>query len=180
MSVSWTQSGSWFHSRAFSLVWALYQIPCCLSAWSLLCYLQQGYQWLKDKILSEEGHRQQVKLKELRAVAERLGCTLPQLAIGKTTVTCWSCFAFIIPYCTVGIVLALLKLFVTAKFDPFSRTPSFTCSVMELLSPVLPVLKLPTAWCLRNEGVNSVLLGASTTDQLMENIRAIQVRKYTG
>ncbi|KAA8590743.1 hypothetical protein FQN60_001686 [Etheostoma spectabile] len=30
-------------------------------------------------------------------------------------------------------------------------------------------------WCLRNEGVNSVLLGASTTDQLMENIRAIQV-----
>ncbi|XP_036960925.1 voltage-gated potassium channel subunit beta-2-like isoform X2 [Acanthopagrus latus] len=72
----------------------------------------KGYQWMKDKILSEEGHRQQVKLKELQAVAERLGCTLPQLAI---------------------------------------------------------------AWCLRNEGVNSVLLGASTTDQLMENIRAIQV-----
>ncbi|XP_068194380.1 voltage-gated potassium channel subunit beta-2-like [Antennarius striatus] len=72
----------------------------------------KGYQWMKDKILSEEGHRQQMKLKELQAVAERLGCTLPQLAI---------------------------------------------------------------AWCLRNEGVNSVLLGASSTDQLMENIRAIQV-----
>uniref|UniRef100_A0A671XX25 Voltage-gated potassium channel subunit beta-1 n=1 Tax=Sparus aurata TaxID=8175 RepID=A0A671XX25_SPAAU len=72
----------------------------------------KGYQWMKDKILSEEGHRQQVKLKELQAVAERLGCTLPQLAI---------------------------------------------------------------AWCLKNEGVNSVLLGASTTDQLMENIRAIQI-----
>ncbi|XP_059190111.1 voltage-gated potassium channel subunit beta-2-like [Centropristis striata] len=72
----------------------------------------KGYQWLKDKILSEEGHRQQVKLKELQAVAERLGCTLPQLAI---------------------------------------------------------------AWCLRNEGVNSVLLGASRTEQLMDNIRAIQV-----
>ncbi|TKS76911.1 Voltage-gated potassium channel subunit beta-2 [Collichthys lucidus] len=72
----------------------------------------KGYQWMKDNILSEEGHRQQVKLKELQAVAERLGCTLPQLAI---------------------------------------------------------------AWCLRNEGVNSVLLGASRTDQLMENIRAIQV-----
>uniref|UniRef100_A0A8C4EU34 Voltage-gated potassium channel subunit beta-1 n=1 Tax=Dicentrarchus labrax TaxID=13489 RepID=A0A8C4EU34_DICLA len=72
----------------------------------------KGYQWMKDKILSEEGHRQQVKLKELQAVAERLGCTLPQLAI---------------------------------------------------------------AWCLRNEGVNSVLLGASRTEQLMENIRAIQV-----
>lgn len=42
----------------------------------------QGYQWLKDKILSEEGRRQQAKLKELQAIAERLGCTLPQLAIG--------------------------------------------------------------------------------------------------
>ncbi|XP_069581714.1 voltage-gated potassium channel subunit beta-2-like [Brachyistius frenatus] len=72
----------------------------------------QGYRWMKDKILSEEGHRQQVKLKELQAVAERLSCTLPQLAI---------------------------------------------------------------AWCLRNEGVNSVLLGASRTEQLLENIRAIQV-----
>ncbi|KAB0394674.1 hypothetical protein E2I00_008467 [Balaenoptera physalus] len=72
----------------------------------------QGYQWLKDKILSEEGRRQQAKLKELQAIAERLGCTLPQLAI---------------------------------------------------------------AWCLRNEGVSSVLLGASSADQLMENIGAIQV-----
>uniref|UniRef100_A0A8C0IZV7 Voltage-gated potassium channel subunit beta-2 n=1 Tax=Chelonoidis abingdonii TaxID=106734 RepID=A0A8C0IZV7_CHEAB len=72
----------------------------------------KGYQWLKDKILSEEGRRQQVKLKELQAIAERLGCTLPQLAI---------------------------------------------------------------AWCLRNEGVSSVLLGASNADQLMENIGAIQV-----
>ncbi|KAG2459090.1 KCAB2 protein, partial [Polypterus senegalus] len=74
--------------------------------------LTMGYQWLKDKILSEEGRRQQAKLKELQAIAERLGCTLPQLAI---------------------------------------------------------------AWCLRNEGVSSVLLGASNTDQLMENIGAIQV-----
>ncbi|XP_029434869.1 voltage-gated potassium channel subunit beta-2 isoform X3 [Rhinatrema bivittatum] len=72
----------------------------------------KGYQWLKDKILSEEGRRQQVKLKELQAIAERLGCTLPQLAI---------------------------------------------------------------AWCLRNEGVSSVLLGASNADQLLENIGAIQV-----
>uniref|UniRef100_A0AAQ4QJ55 Voltage-gated potassium channel subunit beta-1 n=1 Tax=Gasterosteus aculeatus aculeatus TaxID=481459 RepID=A0AAQ4QJ55_GASAC len=72
----------------------------------------KGYQWMKDKVTSEEGHRQQVKLKELQIVAQRLGCTLPQLAI---------------------------------------------------------------AWCLRNEGVNSVLLGATRTDQLMENIRAIKV-----
>uniref|UniRef100_A0A673LGF3 Voltage-gated potassium channel subunit beta-1 n=1 Tax=Sinocyclocheilus rhinocerous TaxID=307959 RepID=A0A673LGF3_9TELE len=72
----------------------------------------KGYQWLKDKILREEGRRQQAKLKELQAIAERLGCTLPQLAI---------------------------------------------------------------AWCLRNEGVSCVLLGASSTEQLMENIGAIQV-----
>ncbi|CAL8368552.1 unnamed protein product [Lota lota] len=72
----------------------------------------KGYQWMKDKILSEEGRRQQVKLKELLAIAERLGCTLPQLAI---------------------------------------------------------------AWCLRNDGVSSVLLGASSADQLMENIGAIQI-----
>lgn len=45
--------------------------------------LHQGYQWMKDKILSEEGHRQQVKLKELQVLAERLGCTLSQLAIGN-------------------------------------------------------------------------------------------------
>uniref|UniRef100_A0A8C5HC12 Voltage-gated potassium channel subunit beta-1 n=1 Tax=Gouania willdenowi TaxID=441366 RepID=A0A8C5HC12_GOUWI len=72
----------------------------------------KGYQWMKEKILSEEGNRQQGKLKELQAITERLGCTLPQLAI---------------------------------------------------------------AWCLRNEGVNSVLLGASTTDQLIENLKAVQV-----
>ncbi len=41
-------------------------------------------------------------------------------------------------------------------------------------------LQIPTAWCLRNEGVNSVLLGASRTEQLMENIKAIQVRNHTG
>lgn len=36
----------------------------------------------------------------------------------------------------------------------------------------------PAAWCLRNEGVSSVLLGASNTDQLMENIGAIQVSVF--
>lgn len=53
-------------------------------------YLEQGYQWLKDKILSEEGRRQQAKLKELQALAERLGCTLPQLAIGNPALVCCS------------------------------------------------------------------------------------------
>ncbi|XP_028926666.1 voltage-gated potassium channel subunit beta-1 isoform X1 [Ornithorhynchus anatinus] len=70
------------------------------------------YQWLKEKIVSEEGRRQQSKLKDLNPIAERLGCTLPQLAV---------------------------------------------------------------AWCLRNEGVSSVLLGASNPQQLVENLGAIQV-----
>lgn len=38
-------------------------------------------------------------------------------------------------------------------------------------------LAVPPAWCLRNEGVSSVLLGASSADQLMENIGAIQVSR---
>ncbi|XP_025768666.1 voltage-gated potassium channel subunit beta-1 isoform X1 [Puma concolor] len=70
------------------------------------------YQWLKERIVSEEGRKQQNKLKDLSPIAERLGCTLPQLAV---------------------------------------------------------------AWCLRNEGVSSVLLGSSTPEQLIENLGAIQV-----
>ena len=31
------------------------------------------------------------------------------------------------------------------------------------------------AWCLKNENVHCVLLGASTVDQLYENIQALQV-----
>ncbi|XP_048100496.1 voltage-gated potassium channel subunit beta-1 isoform X2 [Alosa alosa] len=72
----------------------------------------KSYQWLKEKILSEDGRKQQAKLKELGHIAEKLSCTLPQLAI---------------------------------------------------------------AWCLRNEGVSSVLLGTSNPAQLTENLGAIQV-----
>ncbi|ROL52075.1 Voltage-gated potassium channel subunit beta-1 [Anabarilius grahami] len=84
--------------------------------------VNSSYQWLKEKILSEDGRKQQAKLKELTHIAERLSCTLPQLAI---------------------------------------------------------------AWCLRNEGVSSVLLGTSNPAQLTENLGAIQARdlskhlKYT-
>ncbi|CAL8281691.1 unnamed protein product [Lota lota] len=70
------------------------------------------YQWLREKITSEDGRKQQAKLKELTHIAEKLDCTLPQLAI---------------------------------------------------------------AWCLRNEGVSSVLLGSSNAVQLTENLGAIQV-----
>uniref|UniRef100_A0A671YV52 Voltage-gated potassium channel subunit beta-1 n=1 Tax=Sparus aurata TaxID=8175 RepID=A0A671YV52_SPAAU len=67
----------------------------------------KGYQWLKERVNSEEGRRQLAKIKELHLLADRLGCTAAQLAI---------------------------------------------------------------AWCLRSEGVSSVLLGVSTSDQLLENL----------
>uniref|UniRef100_A0A3B4GBZ3 Voltage-gated potassium channel subunit beta-3-like n=1 Tax=Pundamilia nyererei TaxID=303518 RepID=A0A3B4GBZ3_9CICH len=69
--------------------------------------LMKGYQWLKERVNSEEGRRQLAKIKELHLLADRLGCTAAQLAI---------------------------------------------------------------AWCLRSEGVSSVLLGVSNTDQLLENL----------
>ncbi|XP_039356014.1 voltage-gated potassium channel subunit beta-3 [Mauremys reevesii] len=72
----------------------------------------KGYPWRKEKLQSEDGRKQQAKIKELQPIAERLGCTVAQLAI---------------------------------------------------------------AWCLRSEGVSSVLLGVSSTDQLIENLGAIQV-----
>ncbi|XP_057183021.1 voltage-gated potassium channel subunit beta-3-like [Triplophysa rosa] len=72
----------------------------------------KGYQWLKERVHSEEGRRQLAKIKELHLVADRLGCTAAQLAI---------------------------------------------------------------AWCLRSEGVSSVLLGVSNTDQLLENLGALRI-----
>ncbi|CAH1773753.1 unnamed protein product [Owenia fusiformis] len=77
----------------------------------------QGYNWLKDKILSEEGRRQQAQLREVAVIADKIGCSLSQLAI---------------------------------------------------------------AWCLRNDNVHCVLLGASNVDQLYENMQSIQyVSKLT-
>lgn len=44
----------------------------------------QGYQWLKDKVQSEEGKKQQAKVMDLLPIAHQLGCTVAQLAIGET------------------------------------------------------------------------------------------------
>ncbi|XP_069771762.1 voltage-gated potassium channel subunit beta-2-like [Narcine bancroftii] len=41
----------------------------------------QGFEWLRDKLSSEEGQSQQARLRELQPVAEQMSCTLPQLAI---------------------------------------------------------------------------------------------------
>ncbi len=72
------------HNEYPAAIPVAHQPVACGSLSRCAVCLKQGYQWLKDKILSEEGRRQQAKLKELQAIAERLGCTLPQLAIGNT------------------------------------------------------------------------------------------------
>ncbi|KAK8752287.1 hypothetical protein OTU49_004735, partial [Cherax quadricarinatus] len=41
----------------------------------------QGYTWLKDKAGSEDGRKQQARLRELGQLAERLGCSLTQLSV---------------------------------------------------------------------------------------------------
>ncbi|CAF0849610.1 unnamed protein product [Adineta steineri] len=72
----------------------------------------KGYGWLKDKILNEEGRKQQSKLRELAVLASKFDCTLAQLAI---------------------------------------------------------------AWCLKNDNVHCVLLGASSVEQLYENLNSLQI-----
>ncbi|XP_036884128.1 voltage-gated potassium channel subunit beta-3 isoform X3 [Sturnira hondurensis] len=42
----------------------------------------KGYQWLKDKVQSEDGKKQQAKVMDLLPIAHQLGCTVAQLAIG--------------------------------------------------------------------------------------------------
>ncbi|XP_052612670.1 voltage-gated potassium channel subunit beta-3 [Peromyscus californicus insignis] len=72
----------------------------------------KGYQWLKEKVQSEDGKKQQARVMDLLPIAHQLDCTVAQLAI---------------------------------------------------------------AWCLRSEGVSSVLLGVSSAEQLMEHLGSLQV-----
>lgn len=67
---------------------------------------------MKDRIQPEENRRQAERIRELNALAERLGCTLPQLAV---------------------------------------------------------------AWCLKNESVQCLLLGAASVDQLYDSIQSLQL-----
>ncbi|XP_069196131.1 voltage-gated potassium channel subunit beta-2 isoform X4 [Procambarus clarkii] len=41
----------------------------------------KGYTWLKDKAGSDDGRKQQARLRDLAQLAERLGCTLTQLSV---------------------------------------------------------------------------------------------------
>ena len=90
--------------------------------------LSQSYRWLKEKVLSDEGRKQQSKLRELTSLASTFDCTLAQLAIGQSS---------------------------------FADRPS----------PRIFSL----AWCLRNDNVHCVLLGASSAEQLYENLKSLQI-----
>ncbi|KAF2886740.1 hypothetical protein ILUMI_19433 [Ignelater luminosus] len=73
---------------------------------------KEGFSWVKERAQPEETRRQSEKIRELNALAERLGCTLAQLSI---------------------------------------------------------------AWCLKNESVQCLLLGATSIDQLYDNIQSLQL-----
>lgn len=69
----------------------------------------KGYQWLKERVNSEEGRRQLAKIKELHLLADRLGCTAAQLAIGSTKAN--DTWAKITTQCLVGQVFYSLGVF---------------------------------------------------------------------
>ncbi|KAG7253626.1 hypothetical protein CRUP_011957 [Coryphaenoides rupestris] len=60
---------------------------------------------------------------------------------------------------------------ISGKYD--SGVPAYSRASLKMHRRASPPPH--RAWCLRNEGVSSVLLGASNTEQLMENIGAIQL-----
>ncbi|PSN38408.1 Voltage-gated potassium channel subunit beta-2 [Blattella germanica] len=73
---------------------------------------KEGYTWLKERLQPEETRRQQDKLRDISQLADKLGCTVSQLAI---------------------------------------------------------------AWCLKNESVQCLLLGATSVEQLYESIQSLQL-----
>lgn len=55
----------------------------CSGGMGCLLLILFGYQWLKDKVQSEDGKKQQAKVMDLLPIAHQLGCTVAQLAIGE-------------------------------------------------------------------------------------------------
>jgi voltage-dependent potassium channel beta subunit len=74
----------------------------------------KGMEWLRDRLVGEEARKNVVKVRNLKSVADELGCTRAQLAI---------------------------------------------------------------AWCFKNPNVSSVITGASRPEQVVENMKALEVAK---
>lgn len=56
-----------------------------LMRWDMRMIVLQGYGWLKEKILNEEGRKQQNQLRELTNLASTFDCTIAQLSIGNVS-----------------------------------------------------------------------------------------------
>ncbi|XP_066120282.1 voltage-gated potassium channel subunit beta-3 isoform X3 [Saccopteryx bilineata] len=126
----------------------------------------KGYQWLRDKVQNEDGKKQHAKVMDLLPIAQHLGCTVAQLAIGEARPAVDPAGAcLLLRHSQAG--LSLGRIF-------FLRDTSTvrTLTVTHQLSYFPP---LAPAWCLRSEGVSSVLLGVSSSEQLIEHLGALQV-----
>lgn len=76
-------------TRSFLFCGILFPISMVSLMFFFSLALMKGYQWLKERVSSEEGRRQLAKIKELHLLADRLGCTAAQLAIGTSGQTAW-------------------------------------------------------------------------------------------
>lgn len=134
----------------------------------LILFGLQGYQWLKDKVQSEEGKKQQAKVMDLLPIAHQLGCTVAQLAIGEALPILDPAGASSPPEKLpnpTGLSLGrMLFLRDASEVHMLTTIHQFSC-----FPPLAP------AWCLRSEGVSSVLLGVSSAEQLIEHLGALQV-----
>lgn len=88
-SVTWNNVHVWIkysiqYLQSIYICFLLPSLPRCCCFLCGFSVWNQSYQWLKDKIVSEDGRKQQAKLKELSHIAEKLSCTLPQIAVGET------------------------------------------------------------------------------------------------
>lgn len=149
--------------------------------------------------MSEDGRRQQAKLREAAVIADRIGCSITQLAIGKEKklfvitfpfIKGWyhkisknRCNYFFSEFLRNKLQLNLSDISFKSSLGnqnitcPFHwQSLNWCCFVW--IKKTLNKIKVCfffTAWCLKNDNVNSVLLGASTVDQLYTNIQALQV-----
>jgi voltage-dependent potassium channel beta subunit len=87
-----------------------------------------GYEWLKERLKSEQGQKQLAQVKELARIAEELGTSLPKLAIA------W-CLKN--PNVSTVITGASRVSQVEENFDALALVPQLTDDVMEKIEGVL-------------------------------------------
>nr|XP_023412191.1 voltage-gated potassium channel subunit beta-3 [Loxodonta africana] len=135
----------------------------------------KGYQWLKDKVQSEDGEKQQGKVMDLLPIAHQLGCTVAQLAIGEMPPALpppshppqGPCLLLRCSqiYPKSGLPLDRI-LFLRDASEGLVVAPPHWLSLFPSLAP---------AWCLRGEGVSSVLLGVSSAEAADRTLGCLQV-----